>query len=429
LSDLSGLTNLVLILAAAAVGGILALWLKQPVIIGYLIGGIVVGPFTLGPTVDFAQFKLLTDIGLALLLFVLGARMTLSQFRGLGKVIVFGGSIQIALIIGLGLLFSLWLGLSLVKGFLLGLILAQSSSAVIARVLDDRDETDSSHGRIAVGVSAVQDVTSLPLLLLLLVFLGEGGGTPISFFITLAYVLVAAILVFVIGKLLLPRILRWIERFTSDELTILVALGLAVGAGLLLQRIGLSLALGAFLAGLVIAESPHRPAAISRILPLRDVFAAVFFVSIGALFNPSVVWESTSILLGLLGILVIGKGFVGAVVTRSFGQSQPTAIMTGLLLAQIGEFAFILAVIGLEKMAISQQFFSVIMAAAVISIFINSLVLDSAPPVLSRIAKILRIDVLLKSPTASLRSAFKKRRRVRIVKPWPPPGKREGSSK
>jgi len=289
----------------------------------------------------------------------------------------------------------------------------------MARILDDRDETDSTHGRIAVGVSAVQDVTSLPLLLLLLVFLGESGATPVSFIITLAWVVVTAILVYVIGKLLLPRLLGWMGRFASEELTLLVALGLALGGGLILQRIGLSLALGAFLAGLVIAESPHRPAAISRILPLRDVFAAVFFVSIGALFDPSVIWESLFLLLGLLGILIIGKSCLGAVVTRSFGHKPPTAILTGLLLAQIGEFAFILAVIGLERGVISQQLFSVIMAAAVISIFVNSLILDSAPPVLSWLAKTTRLEALRRGPIA-VRSAFKKRRRPRIVKPAPP---------
>ena len=420
MSDLSALTNLVVILAAATAGGLLALWLKQPVIIGYLIGGLVIGPFTPGIRVDFDQFRLFTEVGLALLLFILGATMTPSRFRGLGTVIVFGGSIQIALTIGLGLLFTLWFGLNLVQGFLLGLILAQSSTAVMARVLDDRDETDSSHGRIAVGVSAVQDVSSLPLLLILLVFLGEDNATPVSIIIAVAYVMGLAILVYVIGRLLWPRLLGWLGRFASDELTLLTALGLALGGGLMLQRIGLSLALGAFLAGLVIAESPHRPAAVSRVLPLRDVFAAVFFASIGALFDPSVVWESSLELLGLLGVLIIGKACIGAVVTRSFGQSPPTAILTGLLLAQIGEFAFILAIIGLEQGAISQQLFSVIMAAAVISIFVNSLVLDSAPPVLSWLAKTLRFEALLKGPTASVRSAFRKGRRPRIVRPAPP---------
>lgn len=289
----------------------------------------------------------------------------------------------------------------------------------MARILDDRDETDSDHGRIAVGVSAVQDATSLPLLLLLLVFLGESGAIPVSFNTTLAYVVFIAILIYVIGKLLLPRLLGWMERFTSEELVLLMALGLALGCGLILQRIGLSLALGAFLVGLVIAECPHCPTAISRMLPLRDVFAAVFLVYIGALFNPVVIWESLPLLLGLLGVLLIGKACIGTVVTRGFGHKPPTPIMTGLLLAQIGEFAFILATIGLNRGVISQELSSVIMAASVISIFVNSLILDSAPPVLSWLAKTLHFDALRRGLMA-VRSAFKNRRRPRIVKPASP---------
>lgn len=425
MSELSALTNLVVILAAAIAGGILALWLKQPVIMGYLIAGLIVGPFTPGPKVDFEQVRLFVEVGLALLLFVLGARMNLSQFRGLRKIIVFGGSIQIALTIGLGLLLMLWFGLNLIQGLLLGLILAQSSSAVIARVLDDRDEIDSSHGQIAVGVSAVQDILSLPSLLLLFMFLGQGVTTPVLLADTITYVVVttvvvAAILLHVIAKGLSLGIFERLGRFASEELLLLIGLGLALGGGLMLERIGLSIALGAFLAGLVIAESPHRPAVISRMLPLRDAFAAVFFVYIGALFNPSVIWESYLLLLGLLGILIIGKACIGAVITVLFGHKSTTAIMTGLLLAQVGEFAFILGMIGLDRGIISQQLFSVIMAAAFISIFVNSAVLDSAPPVLSWLGKTLPLNVLLKKSTASVRSGFRKRRRPKIIKPGPP---------
>ncbi len=407
------LLDLVLILAAAIAGGILALWLKQPVIIGYLIGGIIIGPFTPGPQADFDDFRIFTEIGLALLLFILGARMSPSRFRGLGKVIVFGGFAQIALTIGLGLLLTLWLRLDLVQGFMLGLILAQSSSAVIARVLDDRRETDSDHGRIAVGVSAIQDISSLPLLLLLLVFLGDRNDSPVSLISALGYLAVLAVLLYVIGKLVWPRFLGWLERFSSDEMSIIVVMGLALGSGLLLQMIGLSIALGAFLAGLVIAEPPHRSQAISRVLPLRDVFAAIFFVSIGARFDPLVITTSIIPLLGLLGVLIIGKALIGTVVTRLFRREMPTAILSGLLLAQVGEFAFILAMIGLERGALSQELFSVIMAAAVISIFVNSLVLDSAPPVLSWLARTLRFKALIKG-------TFRKRRRPRIVPPSPP---------
>ena len=157
-------------------------------------------------------------------------------------------------------------------------------------------------------------------------------------------------------------------------------------------------------------------AVVHRILPLRDVFAAMFFVSVGALFDPAVIWQLPFQSLGLLGSLIIGKALISSLAVKKLGQSAPTAILTGLLLAQIGEFAFILANMGLEQGAISHQLFSIIMAAAVLSIFVNSLVLDSAPPTLAWLAKTVRFDALIKGSTIYARSAFKIPRRPRVVK-------------
>jgi len=406
LTDIDILIQLVLILSATAVGCVFALWLKQPVMVGYLIAGIIVGPFTPGPQANLESFRLFAEVGVALLLFVLGATMTPSRFRGLGGVILLGGTFQIALTVGLGLLFIPLFGLSLAQGFLLGAILAQSSSAVIARVLDDRGETETTHGRIGVGISLVQDISSLPLLLLLLVFLGEETATVPSFLLAIGKVFGLALVTYVLGRLLWPRLLEWFGKFGSGEITLLATLALALGGGLAMQAIGLSFALGAFLAGLVLAESPRRPEALSRIMPLRDIFAAIFFVSIGTLFNPAVIWQLPIPLVGLLGVLIIGKAAVSSLIVRIFRQPAPTAILSGLLLAQIGEFAFILANIGLNQGAISESLFSVVIAAAVISIVFNSLILDSAPPVLSYIARVTRFGPLMKQPVASIASAF-----------------------
>jgi CPA2 family monovalent cation:H+ antiporter-2 len=190
--------------------------------------------------------------------------------------------------------------------------------------------------------------------------------------------------------------LDWFGRIGSDELTLLVAIGLALGGGLITQLIGLSFALGAFLAGLAIAEFPQRPMAISKVLPLRDVFAAVFFVSIGVLFDPSVLWNEPLPLIGIVGAVILGKAIVSAFTVKQLGTATSVAILSGLLLAQIGEFAFILANIGLKQGAISQTLFSVIMAAAVASIFVNSLILDSTPPVLAFLARATRFRPLAK---------------------------------
>jgi CPA2 family monovalent cation:H+ antiporter-2 len=217
-----------------------------------------------------------------------------------------------------------------------------------------------------------------------------------------------AIITYVLGRLLWPRLLEWFGHFGSGEVTLLATLALALGGGLAMQAIGLSFALGAFLAGLVLAESPRRSEALSRIMPLRDIFAAIFFVSIGTLFNPAVIWQQPIPLLGLLGVLIIGKAAVSAFIVRIFRYPPSTAILSGLLLAQIGEFAFILANIGLKEGAISESLFSVIIGAAFISILVNSLILDSAPPVLSFLARITRFGPLMKQPVVTFTSAFMK---------------------
>jgi monovalent cation:H+ antiporter-2, CPA2 family len=400
----------IIVLIAATAGGVLAVWLKQPVILGYLIAGVIVGPYTPGPQANVDLLRFLTEVGIALLLFVLGSGMTPARFRGLGRVMILGGTFQVVLTVGLGLLFIPWFNLTLAQGFLIGAILAQSSSAVIAKILQDRDETDAVHGRIAVGVSLVQDISSLPLLLILLVFLGDGAGTAPSFFLAIGEVVGLGVVTYFFGRLAWPRILNFVGHLGSGELTLLTTLGLALGGALVLQAIGLSFALGAFLAGLVVAESPQRPTAMSRVLPLRDVFAAVFFVSIGTHFNPAVLWQQVVPLLGILGAVLIGKAAISIAIVKVFRYAMPVAVLAGLLLAQIGEFAFILANIGLERGAISEDLFSVLVGAAVITIFTNSLLLDSAPPVLAFLARITGFAPIMKQPVTTMASVWRRGR-------------------
>jgi CPA2 family monovalent cation:H+ antiporter-2 len=242
----------------------------------------------------------------------------------------------------------------------------------------------------------------------LLVFLGEDTPTVPSFLLAIGKVFGLAIITYILGRILWPRLLEWFGRFGSAELTLVATLTLALGGGLAMQAIGLSFALGAFLAGMVLAEAPWRSEAVARIMPLRDISAAVFFVSIGTLFNPAVIWERPVPLLCVLGALIIGKAAVSAFIVRVFRYTGAIAILSGLLLAQIGEFSFILASIGLDQGAISESLFSVGIAEAVISILVNSLILDSGPPVLSFLARITRFGPLMKQPVVTFASAFMK---------------------
>lgn len=383
--------QLVLIIAVAAVAGLLAYRLKQPLILGYLIAGILLGPFTPGPRADVESLRFLTEIGVALLLFVMGAGMAPERFRQVGKVVILGGLVQTGLVVCLGLAVGPLLGFDLKQGLLLGAIIAQSSSAVIIKVLESRGETGSLHGRIAVGMSVIQDVTSGPLLLILLVFFGDTSRTAGDVALAVGEVFGIAIATYILGRIFWPRILGLVGRYGHAELTLLTALALALGGGIAVNALGLSFAVGAFLAGLVVAGSNYRQEAISRMLPLRDVFAALFFVSIGMFFNPASILDEPWVFLGLLAAVVLGKGLLSVGVVSLFKYPMGSALLAGLLLAQMGEFAFVLAIIGLDRGVVEESLFSLVIAVAIVSIGANSLILDSASPVLAVAVKMTKI--------------------------------------
>jgi CPA2 family monovalent cation:H+ antiporter-2 len=300
----------------------------------------------------------------------------------MGPVILFGGLAQIILTIILGLVLGPLFGLGIAEGVLLGVILAQSSSATIIKILEDRSEGDSVHGRIAVGMSVVQDLSSGPLLLLLLVFLGTDAEGLVSLPLAVLEVIGVTVGVYFMGRLLWPRLIDWVGKYDSGEITLLTALALAIGSGLVLSVLGLSFTIGAFVGGLVAADAIRRNHLDTRLMPLRDVFAALFFVSIGMLFDPGSITENPRWFLAVLGAVILGKALISATAIKLFRYPFVTAILGGILLAQIGEFAFIVADVGLEEGALSRSLFSLIVASAIVSIAVNSLVLESAPRLL-----------------------------------------------
>jgi len=386
--------SLVLLLVVTAVSGVLAVILKQPAIIGYILAGVIVGPFTPGPRADPGDLAFLAEIGVALLLFIMGSTLAPSRFRGLGKVVLLGGAAQIGITILLGLAFMPLLNLGVAEGILIGAILAQTSSVVISKILQDRQEVESIHGRIAIGISIIQDLSSVPLLLLLLVFLEGDVQTAPSLLLAVVEVFLLAALVIIVGRLLWPRILGWIEALGSRELALITTLALALGSALVVESIGLSFALGAFLAGVVVAESPQSRSAVARVIPMRDAFAAMFFVSIGTLVNPTIIVRDFVPLIALCGAAILGKGIISMLVIKAFRTPVVVSVSGGVLLAQLGEFAFILADIGRQRNAISQDLFSLIISAAAISIFLNPLLYRAVSPVLAYVSRTTGLKVL-----------------------------------
>ena len=245
-------------------------------------------------------------------------------------------------------------------------------------------------------MSVIQDVTSAPLLLILLVFFGETPQSAGAITLAIGEVFGIAAVTYILGRLVWPRILEWVSRFGTGEITLLATLALALGGAVAVNALGLSFAVGAFLAGLVVAGSSYKQEAISRILPLRDVFTALFFVSIGVFLNPTIIVDEPWLFMGLLGAVILAKGLISAGVVSIFRYPGRTAILSGFLLAQMGEFAFVLAIIGLDRGVVDESFFSLVIAVAIVSIGANSLLLDSTSPMLTVFTKAKEVALRLK---------------------------------
>ncbi|MDP3063602.1 MAG: cation:proton antiporter [Chloroflexota bacterium] len=397
--------GLLILLVAGTVGGLIAARLRQPVILGYLLAGVAVGPYTPGPVADVDQIRFLAEVGVALLLFVIGTESNFREARKLSRVVVLGGILQVGLTVLLGALIGRLLDLDLGGALFLGAMAAITSTTVLAKVLSDRNETASLHGRIALGMSIVQDLMFIPMVLLLPTIAKAPGEFLPSLLLALAKTAGVFAATYILGTRLWPWLLDRVARLQSRELLLLTTVSLALGSALATNAIGISFATGAFLAGIVIAGSRHREPAVAGVLPLRDLFAMVFFVTVGMLFDPRFVLRNPLAVLSIVLAIVVGKTLVSAAIVKGFGFNRQTALLTGLALAQVGELSFVLARVSLEQGVIGQELLDLTVASALVTIIVNATLLDSTPPVLGWLARRTGFYALLKRPAAVTFSA------------------------
>jgi len=374
------LLDLVVAVLAAFCGGLIAERMRLPVVVGYLGAGILIGPFTPGLTVHRESIELLAEIGVAFLMFAVGTEFSRTELRHLGRTGGIGGAIQIFGTMGVGLLAALLLmGVSVSQAVFLGALLALSSTVVALKALMSRGELESPQGRAALGILVAQDIAVVPMIVFLPA-LGGRSGIQIS---QLEVTLGAAALIILVGTLLGTRIVPWLLSHVAiprtRELFILGVVTLALGTALLTEAIGLSLAFGAFLAGLVMAESDYRAQVVAEALPFRDLFTSLFFVSVGMLFNPAVLVSMPLEVAALSGIAIVGKALIAVVALLIIKVPGRVALPAGIALAQVGEFSFVLARVGVSKGAIPESFFDLILATSVISVVFSPLLLALAP--------------------------------------------------
>src|SRR5437867_2742856 len=372
--------DLAYVFLAAVVGGALARLARQPLILGYVLGGLLVSPLTPGPSVsDVPTFERFAEIGVVLLMFSLGIEFSLKDLMGVKWIAVIGGPLGMILSIGLGLAAATVLGWSSLQGAVVGMVVSVASTMVLARLLLDRGELHTRHGRIMIGISLVEDL-AVVVLIILMPALGALQGERV-FAVAKALLTAAVILVpfFYLTRRILPPILARVARTRSDELFLLVALAIGLGAAALTQAAGLSLALGAFLAGLLINESDYAHEMLARLLSLRDAFIALFFVTVGVLIDPRVIATNLGLLAVLVGIIVIGNWAIWTTIILVFRQPLSTALLVGVGLTQIGEFSFVLVQVARQAGHVGLDVYNATLAASLVTILINAALVKIVP--------------------------------------------------
>ncbi|MFO1075138.1 MAG: YbaL family putative K(+) efflux transporter [Geminicoccaceae bacterium] len=393
--DITLIATITMGLVLAFAMGFLASRFRLPPLVGYLIAGILVGPFTPGFVADSGLAQQLAEIGVILLMFGVGLHFSLGDLKAVRGIAVPGAIAQIATATAIGTALAMFWGWSLGAGLVLGLALSVASTVVLLRALEERGELDSGNGRIAVGWLIVEDLAMVLALVLLPALAGplgghvgdaaHGGGSQFGLLVTLALTLgkvtLFVALVLVVGRRVVPWLLAQAARTGSRELFTLAVLALALGIALgSAELFGVSFALGAFFAGVVLNESDLSHQAAADSLPLQDAFAVLFFVSVGMLFDPAIVLREPLAVVAVVLVIVLGKSLAAFAIVLVCGYPVGTALTVSASLAQIGEFSFILAGLGLELGLLPAEGRDLVLAGALLSITLNPLMFAAVGP-------------------------------------------------
>lgn len=371
------------LVAIAAIGVLVTLVLARfrlPSVTGLLLAGVVCGPYGLGVVKSGEAISALAELGVVLLLFTIGLEFSLARLRDIFRRVALGGVLQVGLTIAFVVAASKAFGLSTARALFFGMVLALSSTAIVLRGLAERRELDAPHGRFIVGTLIFQDLCVVPMVLIVPVLgSGEGGWWTMTLALLKAGGVVAGTLFF--ARFLIPRAFRWVDRARSREVFLLAILGLSLGAALLTSLAGLSMALGAFLGGMVVADTEYGHRAMGDLAPLRDAFVSIFFVSLGMLFNVNVLLASPLLLAGLTAALILGKGVLATLSALVMRFPARAAWLVGVGLAQFGEFGFVLAQLGRQSGVVDAEALSPVLSAGVATMVLTPLMMRVAPHV------------------------------------------------
>ncbi len=375
MEEFSLLTSIAVALGLALTGGVAARLAGLSPIVGYLVAGAVISPFTPGYDADLHALEQLAELGVIFLMFGVGLHFNVRDLLSVRDIAVPGALAQIVVSTGFGLLVAHFFGLDWREGVILGLAVSVASTVVLIKALEDRAMFESVHGRVAVGWLIVEDLATV-IFLVLLPFL-KGGDSAGDFVREAGWaILKASVFIgvgLVLGARLMPKLLAMVARTGSRELFILAVVAIALGIATGAAWFGLSVAIGAFIAGVVVSETETSSQAAADVVPLREAFAVLFFVSVGMLLDPSVVRDHLGLTLATLAIVLFGTPLIAVALSSAFPYPARTGLVVAAGLAQIGEFSFIIAGEGLSEGLISASTYNVVLAVSVISIMLNPL--------------------------------------------------------
>jgi CPA2 family monovalent cation:H+ antiporter-2 len=375
--------------------------LRLPAVAGFLVAGTVVGPHGLNLISDLHQVETLAEIGVVLLLFTIGLETSLTRLRASSRLLWVGGPLQIMSMLSVVVIGGWLLHRSWEESVFWGLLLSLSSTAIVLKILGDRGEIDALHGQATMAILIFQDLAVVAMILMTPV-LGTGSqGETRAIVETLMKSVMVVGLIVLATRVLVPHVLHLIVGTRSRELFLLSVIVLGLGTAWLTSVAGLSLALGAFIAGLVISESEYSHQALAEVIPFRDSFNSLFFVSVGMLMNPSVILEFPILVVGLLLLVVLGKFVTGAGAVFLAGAPVSSALLTGVALAQVGEFAFILARVGQREGLLDSQAYNIFLAVSVLSMTITPFLIQWAPRLARRTEALDRLNHWLSRRTSN----------------------------
>ncbi|MHB8880043.1 MAG: cation:proton antiporter domain-containing protein [Thermodesulfovibrionales bacterium] len=408
------LRSLVIILSVSAVIVFVLNRIKIPSLVGFLLAGVLIGPHGLALLRDTHAVELMAEIGVVLLLFTIGIEFSLSRLVRMKTAVLAGGGSQVLLTIGLSALISYAVTGSLNRSLFFGFLIALSSTAIVLKMLTEKGEIDAPHGRMMVGILIFQDLCVVPLMLLTPSLAGASIDLP-DIALKLGKAVFIIIAVLLSARWLVPWLLHHVVRTRSRELFISTVILLCLGIAYLTSKFGLSLALGAFLAGLVISESEYAHQATADILPFKESFMGLFFVSAGMLMNIGFAAENY-LKVALAVLLVLGlKLFTGTLSSLLAGSPLRTALHAGLGLAQIGEFSFVLAIAGREAGLIAEDFYQVFLSSTVVTMMLTPFILNAAPSVWGWVASRHLMKRLTKMKKVSEKAGHPARRQGHVV--------------